>query len=348
MVAGDGVMQCLPQALDDIDPRAIGRLEHKLEFRIPSEPALRDLAFVNGVVIDDEHDTSGTPVNAFDLVEQMDEQQGVLSLMLDAHDASALCVQRTGKVILAVLPGCRHRMLVRARHPARANAWIEVDIGFVGIEDLGVGVGFTFGQGPIHRPQARAPARVADVQRRACPAPGKGQARQPAPNAGRVHGHANAFAEHQGQQLGAPARANITVLLWRALDQIIELAQHLIVRFPVRATARLWRQALRTELLEQRALALHRRTRRAQPAGYFRHAATGLPQLQNGQRPAGVVLVRRLVHDSFQLSSRITGNLNYTMWHRVASLVMGRISQPFRSLNATRVPLGDRYFQSAI
>ena len=29
MVAGDGVMQCLPQPLDDIDPGAIGRLEHE-------------------------------------------------------------------------------------------------------------------------------------------------------------------------------------------------------------------------------------------------------------------------------------------------------------------------------
>ncbi len=133
----------------------------------------------------------------------------------------------------------------------------------------------------------------------------------------------------------------------RALDQIIEFAQHHIVRFPVRAPVRLWRQPLRTELLEQRAPALHRRTRRAQPAGHLRHAATGLPQLQDGQRPAGVVLVRRLVHHSIQLSPRITGNLDYTMVHRVASLVMSRISQHFRSLNATRVPLGDRYFQSA-
>ncbi len=201
MVAGGGVMQCRPQALDDIDPLAIGRLEHKLEFRIPSEPALRGPAFVNDVVVDDEHDTPGTPVNAFELVEQVDEQQGVLSLVLNAHDAPALCVQRTGKVIFAVLPGGSHRVLVRAGHPARANAWIEVDIDFVGIEDLGVGVGFAFGQ----RPQARAVTRVADVQRGTCPAPGEGQARQPAPNAGRVDGDADAIAEHQGQQLGAPA-----------------------------------------------------------------------------------------------------------------------------------------------
>ncbi len=94
MVAGDGVMQCLPQALDDIDPRAIGRLEHKLEFRIPSEPALCGPALVDDVVVDDEHDTPGTPVSAFELVEQVDEQQGVLSLVLNAHDAPALCVHQ--------------------------------------------------------------------------------------------------------------------------------------------------------------------------------------------------------------------------------------------------------------
>ena len=92
MVSGDGVMQCLPQPLDNIDPGAIGRLEHKLEFRIASEPALRDPAFMDGVVIDDEHDTSGTSVSTFELVEQMDEQQGVLSLMLDAYDVPGLCV----------------------------------------------------------------------------------------------------------------------------------------------------------------------------------------------------------------------------------------------------------------
>ena len=95
MVAGDSIMQCFPPSLDDVDPRAIGRLEHKLELRILSEPASRDSAFVDGVVVDDEHDTPGAPVSAFELVEEVDEEQGVFSRMLDTHDAPALRVQRT-------------------------------------------------------------------------------------------------------------------------------------------------------------------------------------------------------------------------------------------------------------
>ena len=56
MVTGNGVVECLPQPLDVIDPRVVGGSEEQLEFRIVREPAPRDMTLVNDVVVDDEHD----------------------------------------------------------------------------------------------------------------------------------------------------------------------------------------------------------------------------------------------------------------------------------------------------
>ena len=58
MVPGDGVVHLLPQPLDFIDPRVVGRLEQDLEFLVGRQPALDHLALVDDVVVGDERDTA--------------------------------------------------------------------------------------------------------------------------------------------------------------------------------------------------------------------------------------------------------------------------------------------------
>src|SRR5210317_1424424 len=82
MVAGDGVMQLLPQLLDVVDPRRVGGLENQLELRMARQPAVGNTAVVNHEVVHDEQDSPRTPVTAVELVQQMDEQAGILALVL--------------------------------------------------------------------------------------------------------------------------------------------------------------------------------------------------------------------------------------------------------------------------
>lgn len=140
MVAGYGVVECLPQPLDVIDPRVVGGLEEQREFRIARQPASCDVALVNNVVIEDEHDAPRPAIGALELVEQVDEQQGVFSLALDPHHLAGARVQSAGEVVFLVLPRRWDSALGAARHPGQTDSRVEVDIGFVAKEHLGAGV----------------------------------------------------------------------------------------------------------------------------------------------------------------------------------------------------------------
>jgi hypothetical protein len=78
MIWSDRVVESFPQPFNLIDPWMIDRSKEHLELGIVSEPALCDLAFMSHEVVDDEHETSGAAICAFDLVQQVNEQQGVL------------------------------------------------------------------------------------------------------------------------------------------------------------------------------------------------------------------------------------------------------------------------------
>ena len=58
MIACHGVMHRLSQPLDDIDPGAVGGLEQKPELQVLRQPALDHSTLVDGVVVEDKHDSS--------------------------------------------------------------------------------------------------------------------------------------------------------------------------------------------------------------------------------------------------------------------------------------------------
>jgi hypothetical protein len=69
MISRDRVVQGFPQSLDFVDPRMINGLKEQLEFGVVGEPTLCDAAFVNHVVVNDEHDASGAATGALDFVQ---------------------------------------------------------------------------------------------------------------------------------------------------------------------------------------------------------------------------------------------------------------------------------------
>ena len=73
MVASHGVMQLLPQPLDDIDPWTVGGLENQVELWMAREPVLGHPALVNGVVVDDKGDPPRPSISAVEPVEEVDE-----------------------------------------------------------------------------------------------------------------------------------------------------------------------------------------------------------------------------------------------------------------------------------
>ena len=90
MIPGHGVMHGLPQPLDDVDPRAVGGLEQKLELRILRQPALCLSALVDNVVVDDEPDALGPPILVTYLLEQLHKQHRGLSVMFDPDQAASV------------------------------------------------------------------------------------------------------------------------------------------------------------------------------------------------------------------------------------------------------------------
>ncbi len=92
MVSSDGVMHCLPQPFDDIDPGVVDRLEQQLELGVGSQPTFNQLALVDSIVVEDEHQLVRTPIAAAKLFEEFHEQHRVLAVMFDPHQEPGMCM----------------------------------------------------------------------------------------------------------------------------------------------------------------------------------------------------------------------------------------------------------------
>ena len=68
-------LQRFPKPLDFVDPWMINGLKQQFELRVVGQPALCDVALVNDIIVDDEHDATGAPISALYFVQQVDEQQ---------------------------------------------------------------------------------------------------------------------------------------------------------------------------------------------------------------------------------------------------------------------------------
>ena len=92
MVSSDGVMHRLPQPLDDIDPGVVDRLEQQLELGVALQPTFNQLALVDSIVVEDEHQLVRAPIAAAKLFEMFHEQHRVLAVMFDPDQAPGMCM----------------------------------------------------------------------------------------------------------------------------------------------------------------------------------------------------------------------------------------------------------------
>ena len=166
MIAGHGVVQRLPQALNHVGPRVIDGLREPLELGVVRQPLSGDGALVHGDVVHDEHDAPRPTLAALEPVQQVDEQQRVLALSLGPHHLAGARIQCAGQVVLLVLGRSRNPAQPFPGQPGRADSRVEVDVVLVGIEHLTVGP--TIGQGVGNGLQALRLVRVANAQRRSC------------------------------------------------------------------------------------------------------------------------------------------------------------------------------------
>ena len=79
MVARDVVMELFPKLFNIVDPWLIGRLEEYFELRVMFQPSLRQVRFMDDVVIGDEDDFSGTSVGPLEMLQKTQEQIGILA-----------------------------------------------------------------------------------------------------------------------------------------------------------------------------------------------------------------------------------------------------------------------------
>src|SRR6266568_5395425 len=106
VVAGNVVVELLPEPLDDVRLRRVGRQEVKHD--APAEPgqvAQRLPRLVDDEVVEDEVDAPGAPVRTAQRVDQGEEELGVLPLGDGVDNLAAPGVERAGHVAFHVLTG---------------------------------------------------------------------------------------------------------------------------------------------------------------------------------------------------------------------------------------------------
>lgn len=79
MVARDVVMKLFPQLLDIVDPRLISGLKQYFELGIMFQPGLRQVRFMDDVIIGDENDFSGAAVSTLEMFQEVQEQVCILA-----------------------------------------------------------------------------------------------------------------------------------------------------------------------------------------------------------------------------------------------------------------------------
>ena len=74
-IKGHRVVKHAPKPLDTVDLRMVGRREEQSHLGIVRHPPPSNVAFVDCVVVENEHQTLGRSIGALELMGQSDEQQ---------------------------------------------------------------------------------------------------------------------------------------------------------------------------------------------------------------------------------------------------------------------------------
>lgn len=134
-VAGDLPFQPAPEAFDDVEVGAVGREEHEFEARVNREPGADGLRVVDFAVIDDDlHEA--VRVRRGDREQEADEVSGATTLADQVDDLLGRVIHGAEDRPTAILPRGGNELLRAPREPAGLYARIEVEVGFVGKEDV--------------------------------------------------------------------------------------------------------------------------------------------------------------------------------------------------------------------
>ncbi len=123
VVAGNVVVELLPEPLDDVRLRRVGRQEVKHD--APAEPGQvpqRPPRLVDDEIIENEVDVPGTPVRAAQRIDQGEEELRVLPLGDGVDNLAAPGVQRAGHIALHVLAGRDDVVLFAGERGTRTGA----------------------------------------------------------------------------------------------------------------------------------------------------------------------------------------------------------------------------------
>lgn len=131
VVAGHVGMEVLPEALDAIVVRTVGRKEVELDATQPPQSATRLTALVDAVVVQNDVDAFGVTVVLGQLLEQFHEEGRVLLVGARPYDCAVASIQCPSEVGLRVLPGSHDNPLMTATHPVQPDFRVEVDIDLV-------------------------------------------------------------------------------------------------------------------------------------------------------------------------------------------------------------------------
>src|ERR1700722_5940017 len=135
VVARDVGVEVLPDALDPIGVRAIGR--QKVEHDPAAEGlqgAVREISGVNAVVVYDEVHATSTAVTAGEEPEQLTEERRVLACSAGRVEPPGSNVERTREVELLILARCDDAALLAAQHPVATDLGVEMDVHLVAVE----------------------------------------------------------------------------------------------------------------------------------------------------------------------------------------------------------------------
>jgi hypothetical protein len=136
MVSSDVVMNISPKAFDAVLLRAVRRKEVEQDL-LPdgSEEGLHQLALVDGVVVQDEVDPADRPVDLQERAEQVEEQPDRLAATVDTDNPSGSWIVSSGDESLLIPAGRKYEPLMSREHPVSTDAWVQVNIDFVGVKD---------------------------------------------------------------------------------------------------------------------------------------------------------------------------------------------------------------------
>src|SRR6266852_2804057 len=220
MVTSNVRMQVLPDALDAVVVRAVGRQEVQDDaiFQV-GELAENDVCRVDDVIVDHQMDLPSARIARREQSQQLAKQEGILAPATGDVQFSGAHVERSSQVELLVLAGRHDSSLSAAKHPVAPDPRVQVDIDFVTVED-GLGAARA-----SFEPADRCQLLLARISRPRAEHDGLGHA-QSSTNLGEhtahgTHGHQRpALAlDLQAQQLPCPCRSAPADILWRATQQ---------------------------------------------------------------------------------------------------------------------------------